>query len=74
MLCLVELLCSGSFCLPSNDVEGGYQWEVQTPNGWTPYWEVTYALTATVGGALGHGVTSVLSRVLSFAYHLFSAT
>jgi hypothetical protein len=33
MLCLVKLLCPGSFSLPSGDAEGGYQWEVQTPDG-----------------------------------------
>jgi hypothetical protein len=35
-LYLVKLLCAGSFSLPSGDAEGGYQWEVQTPDGWTP--------------------------------------
>jgi hypothetical protein len=28
-------------------------------------------LTATEGGALGHGVAHVSLRVLAFAYHLF---
>jgi hypothetical protein len=62
---LVELLYAGSFSLLSGDSEGSYQWEVQTPDGWTPYWEVPYALTATEGGTLGHGVAHVLSRVLA---------
>jgi hypothetical protein len=34
---LVKLLCAGSLCIPSDDVEGGYRWEVQTPDGWVPY-------------------------------------
>jgi hypothetical protein len=25
------------FDLPSGGAEGGYQWEVQTPDGWTSY-------------------------------------
>jgi hypothetical protein len=25
--------------LPSDDAEGGYQWEIQTPGDWAPYWE-----------------------------------
>jgi hypothetical protein len=69
-LCLIKLLCAGSFSLPSSDVEGGYQWKVQTPDDWAPYWEAPYALTAAEGGALGHGVARVSSRVLAFAYHL----
>jgi hypothetical protein len=36
----LNYLCAVSFSLPSGDAEGGYQWEVQTPDGWTPYWEV----------------------------------
>jgi hypothetical protein len=39
-LCHVELLCARSFSFPSGNAEGGYQWEVQTLNDWTPYWEV----------------------------------
>jgi hypothetical protein len=30
-------LCAGSLSLPSGIAEGDYQWEVQTPDGWTPY-------------------------------------
>jgi hypothetical protein len=41
---------------------------VQTPDGWAPYWEAPYALTATKGGTLGKGVTHVSLRVLVFAY------
>jgi hypothetical protein len=62
-------MCVGSFSLPSGDDEGGYQWEVQTPDGWTLYWE---ALTTAEGGALGHGVACVLSRVFTSAYRLIS--
>jgi hypothetical protein len=29
-----------SFPLPFGDVEGDYQWEVQTPDDCTLYWEV----------------------------------
>jgi hypothetical protein len=32
---------AGSFSLPSGDVRDGYQWEVQTPDSWTSYWEVS---------------------------------
>jgi hypothetical protein len=39
MLCLVELLCVDSFSLLFDDAEHDYQWEVQTPDGWTSYWE-----------------------------------
>jgi hypothetical protein len=28
-----------SLSLSSGDVDGGYLWEVQTPHGWTPYWD-----------------------------------
>jgi hypothetical protein len=31
-------------------------------------------LTVAEGDALGHGVTRVSSKVLAFAYHLFSTT
>jgi hypothetical protein len=68
-LCLIKLLCTGSFSLPSGDAEGGYQW-VQTPDGWALYWEAPSALTAAEGGALGHGVIRVSSRVLAFAHRL----
>jgi hypothetical protein len=37
---LLIYLCVGSLSLPSGDAKGGYQWEVQTQDGWTPYWEV----------------------------------
>jgi hypothetical protein len=30
-------LCAGIFSLPFGDDECGYQWEVQTPGGSTPY-------------------------------------
>jgi hypothetical protein len=36
---LLIYLCVGSLSLPSCDVEGSYQWEVQTQDGLTPYWE-----------------------------------
>jgi hypothetical protein len=32
-------LCPCSFSFPSGDAEGGYQWEVQTPDDWTSYWK-----------------------------------
>jgi hypothetical protein len=38
-LCPIKLFCAGTFSFLSGDAEGGYQWEVQTPDGWTPYWE-----------------------------------
>jgi hypothetical protein len=56
--------------LSSGDAEGDCQWEVQTPDGCTSYWEAPQALTVVEGGALEHGVTGVSSRVLAFAYRL----
>jgi hypothetical protein len=70
MLYLVKLLCVCIFSLPSGDADDNYQWEVQTPDGWVPYWEAPYALTAAEGGDLGHSVARVSSRVLVFAYRL----
>jgi hypothetical protein len=36
---LVCFLCAGEELLPlSNDADEGCQWEVQTDEGWTPYW------------------------------------
>jgi hypothetical protein len=69
-LCLVKLLCAGSFFLPSGDAEGGYQWEVHVLDGWAPYWEAPKALTVAEGGTLGHGVVRLSSIVLAFAYRL----
>jgi hypothetical protein len=40
-LCLIKLLCVVTFPLPSSDAEGSYQWEVQTPDGWAPYWQAS---------------------------------
>jgi hypothetical protein len=37
----LNYLCAVSFSLPSGDAEGSYQWKVQTPDGWTPYWEAS---------------------------------
>jgi hypothetical protein len=37
---LVFFLCAVEELLPlSGDVDEGYQWEVQTDEGWTPYWD-----------------------------------
>jgi hypothetical protein len=37
---LVFFLCAGEELLPlSVDADEGYQWEVQTDEGWTPYWD-----------------------------------
>jgi hypothetical protein len=37
---LVFFLCAGEELLPlSGDVDEGCQWEVQTNEGWTPYWD-----------------------------------
>jgi hypothetical protein len=71
---LLNYLCAGSFSFPFGDVEGDYQWEVQTPNGWTPYWEAPKALATTEGGTLGHGFAFVSLRVFAFAYRLTSAS
>jgi hypothetical protein len=37
---LVDFLCAGEELLPLTDnVDEGCQWEVQTDEGWTPYWD-----------------------------------
>jgi hypothetical protein len=69
---LLNYLYAGSFSLPFGDAEGGYQWKVQTPDSWTPYREEPKVLTTAEGGATGHGVACVSSRVFAFAYHLIS--
>jgi hypothetical protein len=34
------LLCAGQDLFPlTGDVDKGCQWEVQTGEGWTPYWD-----------------------------------
>jgi hypothetical protein len=39
-LALVNFLCAGEELLPlSDDVDEGCQWEVQTDEDWTPYWD-----------------------------------
>jgi hypothetical protein len=40
MLCSCGLLCVGADLLPlSSDADEDCQWEVQTEEGWTPYWD-----------------------------------
>jgi hypothetical protein len=37
---VVSLLCAGEDLLPSSgDANEGCQWEVQTDEGWIPYWD-----------------------------------
>jgi hypothetical protein len=36
---LVSLQCAGEDLPPSNDAGRGCQWEVQTDEGWVPYWD-----------------------------------
>jgi hypothetical protein len=37
---LVVFLCAGEELLPlSSDADGGCQWEAQTDEGWTLYWD-----------------------------------
>jgi hypothetical protein len=36
---LVYLLCVGEDLPPSGDADESWQWEVQTPVGWVPYWD-----------------------------------
>jgi hypothetical protein len=37
---VVSCLCAGEDLLPSfSDADEGYQWEVQTDDGWVPYWD-----------------------------------
>jgi hypothetical protein len=39
-LCSSCLLCAGEELLPlAGDANEGGQWEVQTDEGWTPYWD-----------------------------------
>jgi hypothetical protein len=39
-IALVVFLCAGEELLPlSSDVDERCQWEVQTDEGWTPYWD-----------------------------------
>jgi hypothetical protein len=38
--CSCHLLCAGEDLLPlTGDVDEGCHWEVQTSEGWTPYWD-----------------------------------
>jgi hypothetical protein len=62
-LCHVDILYTGSSSLPSKDAEGTYQRVVQTPDGWTPYWNAPYALTAAEDGILGQVVALVSSSI-----------
>jgi hypothetical protein len=32
-------LCAGEYLPPSDDADEGYQWEIQTVEGWVPYWD-----------------------------------
>jgi hypothetical protein len=37
---LCNFLCAGFFLSPSfDDADDGNQWDVQTSEGWTPYWD-----------------------------------
>jgi hypothetical protein len=37
---LVDFLCAGEELLPlSGNADKGCQWEVETDEGWTPYWD-----------------------------------
>jgi hypothetical protein len=55
-------LCAGEDLPPSSgDADEGYQWEIQTEEGWVPYWDSqVYVVQA---GSLSSRVKSVcLSR------------
>jgi hypothetical protein len=32
-------LCVGEDLPPSGDADEGWQWEIQTDEGWVPYWD-----------------------------------
>jgi hypothetical protein len=37
---LIDFLCAGEELLPlASNANEGCQWEVQTDEGWTPYWD-----------------------------------
>jgi hypothetical protein len=36
---VVYYLCAGEDLPPSDDVDNGYQWEVQIDEGWVPCWD-----------------------------------
>jgi hypothetical protein len=36
---VVFILCVGDDLLPSDDADEGCQWEIQTDEGWVPYWD-----------------------------------
>jgi hypothetical protein len=36
---VVFILCTGENLHPSGDVDEGYQWEIQTDEGWVSYWD-----------------------------------
>jgi hypothetical protein len=31
--------CAGDDLTPSDDADEGWQWEIQTDEGWVPYWD-----------------------------------
>jgi hypothetical protein len=36
---VVSFVCAGKDLPPSDDTDEGYQWEIQTDEGWVPYWD-----------------------------------
>jgi hypothetical protein len=36
---IVSFLCAGEDLPPSDDADEGYQWEVQSVEGWVLYWD-----------------------------------
>jgi hypothetical protein len=66
-------LCASNSLLPSGDADGGYHWVVQTPDGWTPYWDPPQAYAASEGGVLGQDVALISTRVSLSLFSLISA-
>jgi hypothetical protein len=69
---LLNYLCACNFSLLCDDAEDGYQWEIQTPDGCTSYWEASWTLTTVEASTLWYDVACVSVRVVP-TYHLISA-
>jgi hypothetical protein len=50
-------LCAGEDLPPSSDSDEGWQWEIQTDEGWVPYWDSQVYVIR--GGPLSSKVNSV---------------
>jgi hypothetical protein len=55
------LLCVDELVPLSNDADEGYQWKIQTDEGWIPYWDPSQAWVAEEG-ILFYGEENVLNE------------